>query len=358
MNLFIIGSPWHAALANAIVLKEKISDAVFFVECITEQSLLQIKEALNHQISEVFYHEKTRFESIKKNGLTYFLREMPSEFKRIESVTSNLPKKEIHRIFYFNFYSPITRKIIFELEKNLVSRNITRVEDGICDYFNFNFINHSKIQSAIKGAMSLILGRHALYKRSNKHLYEITSEYYCFYPEKISPSWKKKDTRPLSGYSEEIKRNFQASKTASTDKAETLIIGQTLFEDGIISLLQEVSIYKEAANLLPKPAKLKPHPRSSEEKINALELAGIPLLRTKLSAESLIANGDYKIIVGMWSNTIIYSLDIFGIKSYTMNHSLIDKSNKGSSHLTKIHKTLCLKFKDQYRDYREIKAEQ
>ncbi|MCC6076899.1 alpha-2,8-polysialyltransferase family protein [Pseudomonas sp. GCM10022188] len=352
MKLFIIGSPWHAAIANAIIKKENIEHPIIIAEQTTKQSIEQIKTTIKHQIKYTFNHEKTRFDSIHKHGVIQSIKRMDEEFSQIEISTNGLPS--ISKVFYFNFYSPITRKILYSVTKKNSGVALARVEDGICDYFNFNFINHNRLKLAAKNILAMALGKGHLYLRSNKELFQKTSEYYCFFPEKISKRWKTKKTIPLTDYANEITENFLISE--KTSDATSLIIGQTLFEDGIASLTEEISIYSMATKTLPSPVVIKLHPRSSKEKVEAISKEGIKIIETSLSAESLICSGNYKTVVGMWSNTIIYSSCLFGVDSFTLTHQLLETTQRNNPHLAKIHKTLCTKFTTQYKDYRKAQV--
>ncbi|CDF82554.1 hypothetical protein PKB_1189 [Pseudomonas knackmussii B13] len=352
MSLFIIGSPWHAALANAIIEREEIKNPSIIVEEISSSSLEQILGILKHPTLAIFQHENTRFESIKKLGIFRFIRNMHLEFERIENSCKYLNQSQTRKVYYFNFYSPITRKIIKSLPKALSKREVIRVEDGICDYFEFNFINHKKPLLLIKNILATLLIKSDLYRRRNSKLENKTSSYYCFFPEKITQRWKSKKLIALLEYATEIRKNFSITEEAIVDDSESLIIGQTLFEDGIATLEQEVRLYKTASDTLPGPVKLKAHPRTTRLKRDAIRAAGIEILETKFPAENLIATRPYHSIVGMWSNTVIYSAPLFHIRSFTMNHHLIEQLSTENSHLKKIHQTLSEKFPEFYIDYR------
>lgn len=67
MNIFILGSPWHAIVARAIIETNSLKNSVFILEALSDASLEQIQSILNgYGIYKVFSHEKTRFLSIKK----------------------------------------------------------------------------------------------------------------------------------------------------------------------------------------------------------------------------------------------------------------------------------------------------
>lgn len=357
MNVFVIGSPWHAIVASAFIEENRVDDPVFIVEVLSQQSLEQIEKVLVYPVLSVFYHSETRFESIRKKGLLKFIIDMRRELSRIRIECNKLTMGGGNvGLYYFNFYSPITRKIFKSLAVKRCLRQVIRIEDGICDYFDFNFATHKKYQLALKGIISSIIGSKELYARENSELFSATTEYYCFQPDKITNKWADKKRHSLSFCAARIKSFYSSDKEAYYGHGGSLIIGQTLYEDGIISLKQEVDLYSEVAKLLHEPVIFKPHPRTSREKLEVLSEIGMNVLITDLSAEHLMVNGGYEAIVGMWSNTIIYSDFLFGIKSYTLNYHLLEKieSDLRDSKLIKIHDVLSGKFSQQYRDYRQM----
>lgn len=362
-NIFIVGSPWHAIVTLAILESKQEDINTIIVESISKSSEKQIKEIFaSLKITAVYNHENTRFNSIKKTGARSFIRSMNSEYDRIKADIvrkySTQRTTEVN-VYYFNFYSPITRSIISQIKKTSKSTiNLSRVEDGVCDYLPFNFIHYSLLSRAMKALLSMLIGKHWLYKRSCNWLKKQTNSYYCFFPSAVDESWKSKQLVDLSIHRDFIKRycaadaGFSLRSLTTSSNPLCLIVGQTLFEDGICSLEDEIEIYAALAKSSHYTAIFKPHPRSSDEKISAIKREAIPILDSTLPAENIICSSLFDTIIGMWSNTIIYSSHIFEIPSLSMTHALVDGAGRNNYHLKRIHNVLISKFPEQYIDYR------
>lgn len=358
MNIFILGSPWHAIVARAIIETNSLKNSVFILEALSDASLEQIQSILNgYGIYKVFSHEKTRFLSIKKGGVFSFIGTMRSYFVEIgcsaKALIRNVDKKDNIRVYYFNFYSPITRRFLMELkfsEKIVFSR----VEDGVCDYFSFNFMNYGRLQRFAKTALAFSTGKYGLYSRNCRWLFNRTSEYFLFFPEKINTSWAGKELKSLLGVNETI-RKICASEANGKElfiegsSSSVLLLGQTLYEDGICSLATELKAYAALLKVCKGRVYFKPHPRSSKEKLDALFDLGFLIINTDLTAECLMSTYSFNSVVGMWSNSIIYSRKIFCMPSYSLVGLLLSyKEYENLSHLHEIDSVLKNKFLEDY----------
>lgn len=363
MNVFIVGSPWHAIVAKAIIDKKSLVDSVFVVEKISDSSCRQILNMLkDSKIHAVFSHENTRFITIKSKGLFGFLSSMSGEFVKVSRSVKSLKnllsaEKKNTDVYYFNFYSPLTRAFLKELRSSDLV-NMHRVEDGVCDYFPFNFMNYGFFEKVAKMVLSLLCGKLELYRRSCHWLFEKTENYYLFFPKKVNLQWGAKELCSLLEVKAEIKticgnENNDDSLCVVNSEGAVLMLGQTLYEDGICSLEDEIDLYLDVSHHMTGKVYFKPHPRSSREKVDLLVVAGMTVIKTDSTAEVLICRFKFGCIVGMWSNTIVYSRDVFGVNSYSMLHGLLDRSDsKTDSHVIRIHRVLREKFDGCYVDFR------
>lgn len=361
MNVFIVGSPWHAVVACALVESKGISAPIFVVEKISEKSLEQILTVLSgREIFAVFSHEETRFISIKNIGVLKFISRMQRGFSNISRSAAFLKERmdskgdEVTNIYYFNFYSPITRRFLREF-RNAQNVELSRVEDGVCDYFPFNFMNYSLLQRVGKMMLALVLGKYSLYSRSCGWLFNRTSGYYLFFSEKADPKWSSKKLLDLKKIAPEIRRvclsEIDKERCAIDEAASSvLMLGQTLYEDGICSLEDELSIYQKAGQALGRKIYFKPHPRSCPEKIKALHENKFFFIDMACSAEALLSAFKFYRVLGLWSNTIIYSRIIFDLPSYSLGYYLSEKVHSQS--LFRIHSFLSNNFTDEYVDFR------
>ncbi|MFT6664049.1 MAG: hypothetical protein ACJA05_000895 [Porticoccus sp.] len=366
MNIFIVGSPWHAIVAKALIKKEVVEKPLFIVEEISDSSYAQIMNVLKaSNVHAVFSHDRTRFSTIKKKGLFGFLTSMRDEFAGVSrsarSVRGALyATDKVANVYYFNFYSPLTRAFLNELRGSSLV-NMYRVEDGVCDYFPFNFMHHGSLEKRAKNILALVCGKSHLYRRSCSWLFEETAKYYLFFPEKVDPQWSAKELFSLLEAKDEIKLICASSENDDAlcilnPGTSALMIGQTLYEDGICSLEDEISVYLDASRFLGK-VYFKPHPRSCREKIDRLTASGLSIVSTQLTAEALICKWRFGCVVGMWSNTIIYSRGVFELESYSMLYDLLDKSGGSADpHIAGIHHILIEKFRNCYVDFRESKG--
>lgn len=361
VKIFIIGSPWHAIVARSLI-KRCGGEVIFVVEQVSVASLQQIEVLLEgYPIHAVFSHDETRFVSIKSKGLISFLNSMHQGFTYIKSEALRLKEyldadaSEVD-FYYFNFYSPITRCFLKEFEGQ-PAVSFKRVEDGVCDYFPFNFMNYNLWQRAAKRSISILLGRHALYSRSCPWLYESTDEYFLFFPGLVGNKWRRKQLNNLLDCKDEIKRICASEQRGagvplSDTESKILLLGQTLYEDKVCSLDSELAAYAVVLKDFPGSVYFKPHPRTSEKKLKKLKDLGFDIIDTKLTAECLMSAYDFKAVVGMWSNSIVYSRSIFSLPSYSLAGMMLSSSNESElKFLFKIHVFLKSKFVNDYIEY-------
>lgn len=362
MNIFIVGSPWHAVVARALIENKEMSDPVFIIEKISATSLEQILNVLSgYDIHAIYSHEETRFVSIRSKGVIKFVTAMRRSFDEI-GVSAAVLRDKVNtcdantNIYYFNFYSPITRRFLQEF-KPASQVNFFRVEDGVCDYFPFNFMNYGLFQRLAKAGLAFAVGKYFLYSRSCAWLFKRTSAYYLFFPEKIELEWGSKQLLSLIEVKDNIRRICSSECVENElviDEAgsSVLLLGQTLYEDGICSLEMEVRAYSTLLRCSKGVKYFKPHPRTCKEKIDYIEGLGFIVLHTDLSAEYLMSRYNFRYLVGMWSNSIIYSRKIFSIPSYSLTSVVLDShEGDGGAALRRIHKVLQDKFVGDYCEF-------
>lgn len=362
MNIFIIGSPWHAIVARSLIERCE-GKVIFVVEQVSVASLQQIEVLLEgYPIHAVFAHDETRFVSIKSKGLISFLNSMHRGFTYIKSEALRLKEylgadaSEVH-FYYFNFYSPITRCFLKEFEGQ-PNVSFKRVEDGVCDYFPFNFMNYKLWQRTAKRGISILLGRYALYSRNCPWLYKSTDEYFLFFPELVGDKWGSKQLNSLLDCKDEIKRICALEQRGvgvpmSDTESKILLLGQTLYEDKVCSLDSELEAYSVVLKDSPGRVYFKPHPRTSDQKLKKIKDLGFDIIDTKLTAECLMSAYNFKAVVGMWSNSIIYSRSIFSLPSYSLAGMMLSSPNESElKFLFKIHGFLKSTFVNDYIEYR------
>lgn len=329
MNIFIVGSPWHITVAASIARNQKFKneDCLYLLEHISDSSLksmLEISTSLRLNIQQAGSIDKVRFANLNPVRTLPFLQLAKKELAEATDIMRLcMSKFAVEKVFYFNIHSPITRAQLIPAINS--SATIVRVEDGICDYFPFPFVDYPKTKRAAKRILSELSGLAYYYKRSCPSIKARTSEYLVFYPTKLSNA--DVSVASLLPYTSAIKELTMELSPATlesnnTTNGSTLLLGQTMAEDNITSLKDELEAYRAAAAECDH-VYFKPHPRSTPQKIELVsKIPGIDILHTTSSAESILASNNFSSVAGLWSNTIFYSKPIFGIKSKTLINSV------------------------------------
>lgn len=351
MNFYIVGSPWHLLVAASINHASE-DGGIFLLEEVSESSLSMMVDTckrLNLEFVIIGSINKVRFVNAKLLALNTFKYKVETEIAEVQNSFLNLLNKfKPVLIYYFNFYSPITRAQLL-LTENI---ELVRVEDGICDYFNFPFIYYSPLKRIGKIILTKLLGLEDIYSQRSKFLESKTKEYKLFFPEKVK-GWKGRKTTlmnikgDLHKIIEQLALNSHYEQLV-TEIKPVLIIGQTLYEDNILSLSSELNLYKSVLDKFNETVYFKPHPRSSSEKVEFLSNldSRFIVLNTPCAVEELLVKYNFRAIVGMWSNPIIYGRKLFNVETFTLID--ISEYKEFTAHTTNLYNSLCLNFETDF----------
>lgn len=362
-NLFIVGSPWHAVIAMA--LTETMS-----ATCVNEYVLEYSTGATREGIEKVVDKSMVKVVEVDWNN---FL--LPGVFKKsvlnfdpflLRSNLSILRKRFIQNesaydtVYVFNLDSPISRVLVDLLN----TKEIIKIEDGICDYLPFRFYGELNFVGRLVRTIYL----HA---NSSQRIYRYRSpQYYLraksalmFFPERYSLVPNVQD---LTHYMDSIKRVLIGDEISSNSRTESdetcLFIGQTLCEDKACSFETEIKIYLDAfskilSSGMARKIIFKPHPRSSKAKYEHIEEGArrkkidLELVSKAIPVETMMVKDRYAMIVGMWSNPVIYARKLFGVPSFSLMHEVCCGTSKMnvSRTLKEIHSYLASNFEADYR---------
>lgn len=315
MTIFILGSPWHAILVRSFIKKRGISNFKYIVEKSSDSSYTEILKILNTTQGDIlFFFEwsKFKFGNFRKtlNSVSY-LKEVDLFFAKSTTFHNS------SEIVVFAENNILARLI---LGKYRFNNKLIKIEDGVLDY-----LEELKAKSKVR---LLILGMFfRLVKLDNS--YSLFDEVIMTTRKESVPARKFVPLFSLRNYILSIIKNEFATDNLNLNstKKYSLLLIQSLSEDGVITINSEIELYKryiEYANLINISVVIKPHPRSSSEKVNRLRLIQkelndvIIFEKQGYLAEALICTNNFYQIVGIYSNTLAYSQDMFGLHSFTL----------------------------------------
>jgi len=346
--LIIVGSPWQALLAKSYILKENITDPQYVIEKSSPKSYAEIIKILNT--------EETAIRLIVEWGQLSVLSKTKAAIASayidviIESLKHEYFKK-VETVLVFSEQT-VVFKIIYDLFGD--RKTYIKSEDGILDYLP---------ELKIHGLLKRIAGY--LFLQSKVKYYVYKNYYHVFNKVIMSCRVEKVSSDryiPLASLKTQflavLKGAYQITATGDTFKdKDVLLLCQSLSEDKVMSLEEELNLYGKfihRCNDLKLSVIIKPHPRSCAEKIEALskltsdqvmffEDYGIP-------AESMLLGGKFKEVVGVYSNTIIYANEFFGVKGISLlTPKMIDLlARKEKKRFTYIYAQLRKYFSDEY----------
>lgn len=352
LNIYLASSPWHMTIARAMLLQDDAAGIVL-LESGGGTGLLAGRQIL----ADVPYlvlggiPEVTLSYAVQNFGIRYraYLQRTWS------SIADKLRYYEDASIsvYAFNLTSPISRFVI----RQIAPAAVYKVEDGVCDYLSTPLVPFSQVSRLLKRVALFGKVYRDVYFGNESGFAEPRAGYY-FFPEKISKHYPLNSLAPyLDSIRNGLARLMPPEKVTSQGlvvQKVALFIGQSLSEDKGIDLQSEIEFYAEACDLFRSQGyeiHFKPHPRSSAEKLRLInERLGVQIIESGLCpVESLISDGGYSLVAGMWSIPVIYSRKIFGIQAYTLMHRLFEQhENLKASHLYKIHEELLYVFGDEY----------
>ena len=314
--LIIVGSPWQALLAKSYILKEKIEHPQYVIEKSSPKSYAEIIKILNVEEQDI----RITIEWGRLSVLSFDKAKKASAY--IDEILSNLKEEYFQKVEMVLVFSEQTVffKIFYDVFGD--TKTYLKSEDGILDYLSK--LKHHGVTKKIAGY--LLMGA--------KTKYYVYKSYFPIF-RKVIMFRKMTEVSgdqyvPLTS----LKKEFLAvlkeayalggAEDGFKDK-DVLLITQSLSEDKVMSLEEEMKLYEkfiQRCNDLNLSVIIKPHPRSYPEKIAALtaltsqhvqffEDYGIP-------AESMLLSGKFKEVVGIYSNTIIYANEFFGVKGISL----------------------------------------
>lgn len=326
--IIFVGSPWQAILAKSYVIGENVNSCQYFIEKSNDKSYDQIIKILN--INESF--EKIAF-------VFDWVDFAPLNIGKINRIKRNLNKLKID---ICNHVSSEETEVLVFSENNVLfqmyfslfgkSKKIFKMEDGVLDY-----LENLKKDNLLKIVLKKILLQKHSFLYSYKNYFENFDKVIMLSKHVNVPNQKYVD---LIKYREImincINLVYQDVHVLNSD-GKVLLLTQSLSEDGVINENAEIEMYENILKSLQQDnliGIIKPHPRSSSTKMKKLNFLCEKYkcsmyLNYGTPAEAIILHNSFKAVVGVYSNTIIYSQKLFGIKSYTaLDNSLISMMNK------------------------------
>ncbi|PIB37136.1 hypothetical protein BFP72_17850 [Reichenbachiella sp. 5M10] len=322
MILAVIGSPWQALVLKVYlsISNREEDDAYVIFEKTNDSSLNASLEVLGNQLHPDLIFD---FKDFRPVDVIFGRGRI-----KIHHLLSNLDLAMVDTLLV----ASEKNELAYFLNLHL-SRSVKRVklDDGILDY-----LPKLGIDKKWTYKLRLLLGYGIWYRRPTNF-----NELCMVFPEYYKSILNESNAKciNLRDYRELIIRFLKNEKAEIfAGKKVSLVVGQALSEDSIVSLNEEVNLYEEIfKEKHQKHGELyfKPHPRSSDCKIKKVEkLAseyGVQIIRTKFSLESIFANNNVEKAFGLYSNAIIYSLAIFDIKSHVLLDILLKNSTSRRS---------------------------
>lgn len=359
MRVYIIGSPWHAVIALA--MSHNIESVGYIIEKVSESSLAAIlnlfkRAGADHKIYKILAWDDIAIELLYKKYRYAFVYYMYKNIRKYRSCFAG--KDDIEEVFLFNINSPVSRCVLKGMKSGV---KIAKVEDGVVDYLNFKYTDTGSLYyNTARALFVLLTGTGYIYRRNHLAVQKLIETQYAFFPTKIG-CINSASILDLMEYKVQIQdvlalvRDHEWTDDNCAD-AKVLFIGQSLYEDNSMPLDDEVRFYlEEMEKLVKKYGKVifKPHPRTTYEKKVALcELIGnrvdIIYYDVNVPVEALLVNSEISVVVGMWSNPIIYGRKLFDIQTSSLMFKL---DRRGISPLLhKVHCAMIDIFQDDYQD--------
>lgn len=363
-----MATPWHAILASAIFESKKCDNYLFLLEESkgrakeTTQLVLNSRGIESQNIGSL---HKLEFREVLIRSRFLVKKELKKEKERLKrKIVPLIEKNKNINLYLFNPSSPVQR-LVMEI---LGQAKITKVEDGLNDYIisGCQYIPWPK--RMLKSLLIKLFQVKNIYGSNIPEKYGRISSLSLF-PAKFRWKGPKHDLLQIVNKNlGKIMEGLKNSDSVLVNEKVGLVIGQSLYEDNTLSLDREISFYLKIANKMKEKCNhiiIKLHPRSSEEKIKRIKQEikkegneNISLVPPeKLPIEVAIYSGRYELIVGMWSNPVIYSKTLFGVHCYTGMYLLFEMYPElKNSHLFSIHKEIKQLFGEFYKDFREVIA--
>lgn len=332
MILAVVGSPWQVivlGLYYRTILKGK--DIIIIFEKASERSF---KASNNLLINDLYFSYVYNWIDVKgiKNAF--------SAKKYTDELLYNLDFSKVNKFIVGSENNELVRYINLRISDSAYR---IKIDDGVLDYLP-DLANLKSLRYIFR----LLIGYgFSIFKRFKPNqVFMVYPNHYVSINNlddtvhKIDLSYFKTELRALLKTNNQLPFGFNESVY--------LLIGQALYEDNVISIEDEISLYYECINNIPDLEGVriyfKSHPRSSPEKMEKIsELissSNIELLDTDLSVEELYVNSKIEKVYGLYSNGVIYSKILFDIPAESMIPIIIKKTHLNNTKLSYIHKEL------------------
>ena len=326
--LIILGSPWHAILAKSYIAKYKINDCKFIIEKANDRAFDEIVSILDIKKEDVILTielESFRILPINKVKETlHYIRHIKTTVRKAgfceqKTVLVFAEQNMFFKIFYDTFGE---------------TKIYIKIEDGILDYLPMLKFS-SKLKQIL--AFTLIGGNYKYY--TYRDFFSVFKQVLmlkkpssvkedCY----ISLLVLQKNIQQTLNKKYDIKVLDNIVRTPQT----ILFLCQSLSEDNFVDMESEIAIYEEYIKgkvLEGFFVLIKMHPRNSLEKLEAVKqiISKYPdntsLFEVQsMPAEALLSGGHFHSIVGMYSNTIIYSKSFFNVEGVSLlSDNLVSK---------------------------------
>lgn len=325
--IIFVGSPWQAILAKSYVIDENVSSCQYFIEKSTDKSYSQIVKILDvNRTSEniVFVFDWDDFTPLK---LSKFNRIKKNLYKLKIDIRNNISSEETEVLVFSE------NNVLFQMYFSLFgkSRKIFKMEDGVLDY-----LENLKKDNSVKTILKKILLQKHNFLYSYRDYFKEFDKVIMLSKHLNVPNQKYVDLIRFKESIIDCINSIYQDVQILESSGKVLLLTQSLSEDDVINENDEIELYENILKSLHKQeliAIIKPHPRSSISKMKKLGLLSQKYkcsmyLNYGTPAEAIILNNSFRAVVGVYSNTIIYSQKLFGIKSYTaLDDDLISLMN-------------------------------
>jgi hypothetical protein len=264
----------------------------------------------------------------------------------------------------FNVNSPVFRALLRGVGDGVP---VTKLEDGVVDYLPFKYTGQRWLfVEGTKALLTRAFGVADVYCWGWESVMQRVTTQYSIFPRLV----QRAGTGHLRGYDDlvapirDVLRSIGAAANLSIPcgaeeggGSRVLIIGQSLAEDRSMPLSAEVDLYAEVARRFVSEGYhvvLKPHPRSSRQKLSSLQsvlarIDGADIIDTSIPVEALLVTARFSGVVGLWSNPVIYGRKLLGVESYSLMYEL-RRRGALSPLLDSIHRQLADTFPSDYVD--------
>lgn len=362
MNIYLIGSPWHAVIAVAHSRLLGISDDSYLIEYFSDATVRSIQTVLEgacgqpRLLGSINWRDVSLEELHRKHGAWGMI---PALRRGVRQTTQRARAFAPAAVHFFNVNSPVLRAFARGLNTSVP---LVKLEDGVVDYLPFKYTGRrSPLIEGAKAALSGMLGVRDIFVRNYRPFVSRVRQQYSVFPDVVEVVGKA-EVRDASEMADTVRSILACAcdryRVGGIEEGAALVIGQTLYEDRSMALEAECEVYARVALQLAAQCGqvyLKPHPRTSREKRERLRelFSGLPavhLLEVDLPVEALMVGRGFSVTVGLWSNPVIYGRRLLGINAYSLMHEL-QRQGAMTPLLLRIHRTLTDKFPRDYLDF-------